>query len=640
MRIALVGQPNCGKSTIFNSVAGYKAITSNFPGKTVTYTVSKMTFQGTTSEIVDLPGTYSLTSFDLAELEARKYLLSEKIDVVINVIDASLLGRGLELTLQLLELNLPTVICLNMIDEAEGKGIIIDDSELSRILGVPVVRTVALKGHGLDQLFKTVLEMGSNPIFGKHLTFSKDVEQEIQELKEQLEGNNFSKKFNVPLRFLAIKLLENDQYFFEEVRKKNPEFIKIVRKGQQKLEECRARTSDVVISSERHHLSMDIYESVVTITKPRMELKSYLDNIFMHPVLGYISLIAILYLFFNFVFYLGNLLEEPLLDFFYQFLPLIEEKLGHNLLLFNIISGIIQGIAGGIAIVLPYLFPFLLGLAFLEDVGYLPRIAFLMDTFLHRIGLHGKAIIPLILGYGCTVPAVMATRILESERDRLIASILTTMIPCAARITIIFGLVAFYLGPKAALFVYILNIVVVATSGKILSQMMPEITPGMIMEIPSYHIPSPKVLLAKVWLRMKEFIVVAWPLLIVGSIALSLLKYWKLEYFINKLISPVTLLLGLPIAVGVTLIFGILRKELSMIMLVQALGVTDISLVMNAVQIMTFTIFVLFYVPCAATIAVLIREIGGKKTMFAVLFTFLIALILATATRLVYYVLV
>ncbi|HNR66314.1 MAG TPA: nucleoside recognition domain-containing protein, partial [Atribacterota bacterium] len=383
---------------------------------------------------------------------------------------------------------------------------------------------------------------------------------------------------------------------------------------------------------------MDIYETVVTITKPRMELKSYLDNIFMHPVLGYISLIAILYLFFNFVFYLGNLLEEPLLGFFYQFLPLIEEKLGHNLLLFNIVSGIIQGIAGGIAIVLPYLFPFLLGLAFLEDVGYLPRIAFLMDTFLHRIGLHGKAIIPLILGYGCTVPAVMATRILESERDRLIASILTTMIPCAARITIIFGLVAFYLGPKAALFVYILNIIVVAISGKILSQMMPEITPGMIMEIPSYHIPSPKVLLAKVWLRMKEFIVIAWPLLIIGSIALSLLKYWKLEYFINELISPVTLLLGLPIAVGVTLIFGILRKELSMIMLVQALGVTDISLVMNAAQIMTFTIFVLFYVPCAATIAVLIREIGGEKTVFTVLFTFLIALILATATRLVYYV--
>lgn len=637
MRFALVGQPNCGKSTIFNSVAGYKAITSNFPGKTVTYTASKMTFQGTTSEIVDLPGTYSLTSFDLAELEARKYLLREKVDVVINVIDAALLGRGLELTLQLLELNLPTVVCLNMVDEAEGKGIFINEEKLSHILGVPVVKTVALKGQGLDQLFKTTLEVGSNPVPWKHLTFSKDAEQAIQKLIEDLEDHDLGKEFKVPLRFLAIKLLEDDQYFMEEVRKINPKFIKTVKAGQQKLEECRARSSDVVISSERHHLSMEIYESVVTLTKPRIEIKSYLDNIFMHPVFGYVSLIAILYLFFNFVFHLGNLIEEPLLDFFYQFLPFIEEKLAGNALLFNIVSGIVQGIAGGIAIVLPYLFPFLLGLAFLEDVGYLPRIAFLMDTFLHRIGLHGKAIIPLILGYGCTVPAVMATRILESERDRLIASILTTMIPCAARITIIFGLVAFYLGPKAALFVYILNIIVVAISGKILSRMMPEITPGMIMEIPTYHIPSIRVLLAKVWLRMKEFIVIAWPLLIVGSIALSLLKYWQLETFINKLISPITLLLGLPVAVGVTLIFGVLRKELSMIMLVQALGVTNISQVMTANQIMTFTIFVLFYIPCAATIAVLLKEIGGKKTIFTIIFTFIIAIVLATATRLVYH---
>ncbi len=301
-----------------------------------------------------------------------------------------------------------------------------------------------------------------------------------------------------------------------------------------------------------------------------------------------------------------------------------------------IASGILEGLAGGIAIVLPFLVPFLFGLAFLEDVGYLPRIAFLMDAFLHKIGLHGKAIIPLILGYGCTVPAIMATRILESERDRFIASVLTTMIPCAARITIIFGLVAFYLGPKAAMFVYVLNIIVVAISGKILSNLLPEITPGMIMEIPDYHIPSMKVLLAKVWLRMKEFIVIAWPLLIVGSVALSLLKYWNLERFINQLISPITLLLGLPVAVGVTLIFGVLRKELSMIMLVQALGATDISTVMSATQIMTFTIFVLFYIPCVATIAVLIREIGTKRTVFTLLFTFIIAIVLSIAVRLVY----
>lgn len=636
MKITLVGQPNCGKSTIFNHVAGYKAITSNFPGKTVTYSISKMTFQGMTSEIVDLPGSYSMTSFDLAELEARKYLLREKIDVVINVIDASLLGRGLELTLQLLELNLPTVICLNMIDEAEIKGIIIDTDKLSHLLGLPVVTTIAHKGWGLNKLFETAFKVGQKSAKSEFLTFSKDVEQVIKDLSEYIKKTDYSEKFNVPYRFLATKLLENDQDFIDEIKNTDMEFIKAVQGYQHQLEQCRDRSSDEVISSERHHLSMQLYESVVKLSKPRKEIRNYLDSVLMHPVFGYISLAVIMYLFFNFVFYVGAIFEEPLLDFFYQFLPFAEETLGADSLLYHIVSGVVQGLAGGIAIVLPFLFPFLLGLAFLEDTGYLPRVAYLMDTFLHRIGLHGKAIIPLILGYGCTVPAVMATRILESERDRFITSVLTTMIPCAARITIIFGLVAFYLGPRAAIFVFLFNIVVVAIAGNILSNIMPEITPGMILEIPAYHVPSIKILLSKVWLRMKEFIVIAWPLLIVGSVVLSLLQHWHLEEFINQLISPITLLLGLPVTVGVTLIFGVLRKELSMVMLVQALGVTNISTAMSATQIMTFTIFVLFYVPCVATLAVLIKEIGSKRTLFTIVFTFLIALILATITRFVY----
>ncbi|MDD3655268.1 MAG: ferrous iron transport protein B [Atribacterota bacterium] len=636
MKIVLVGQPNCGKSTIFNNVAGYKAITSNFPGKTVTYTLSKMTFQGITSEIVDLPGTYSLTSFDLAELEARKYLLREENDVIINVIDASLLGRGLELTLQLLELNLPTVICLNMIDEAEAKGVIIDTDKLSRLLGVPVVTAIAYKGWGLNGLFETAYKMGQKPVKSEFQPFSKDVEQVIKDLSEHIKKVDYAKKFNVTNRFLATKLLENDQHFIDEIKASDKDFIKIVQDYQLKLEKCRDRSSDEIISSERHHLSMQLYESVVKLSKPKKEFRNYLDSVLMHPIFGYVSLTVILYLFFNFVFYVGALFEEPLLDFFYQFLPYAEQVLGADTLPYHIVNGVIQGLAGGIAIVLPFLFPFLLGLAFLEDTGYLPRVAYLMDSFLHRIGLHGKAIIPLILGYGCTVPAVMATRILESERDRFITSILTTMVPCAARITIIFGLVAFYLGPKAAIFVFVFNIVIVAIAGKILSNIMPEITPGMILEIPAYHVPSIKILLSKVWLRMKEFIVIAWPLLIVGSVVLSLLKHWHLEALINQLISPVTLLLGLPVAVGVTLIFGVLRKELSMVMLIQALGVTNISTVMSATQIMTFTIFVLFYVPCVATIAVLVKEIGSKRTLFTIIFTFLIALVLATITRLVY----
>ncbi len=636
MKIVLMGQPNSGKSTIFNHVAGYKAVTSNFPGKTVEYTSSKVNLFGETFEIVDLPGTYSLTSFDLAELEARKYLLRNSVDIVINVIDASLLSRSLELTLQLLELKLPMIICLNMIDEAERKGIKIDIGKLSKILGVPVMPTIAVKGNGVKELFSIAYKMGEKKKIGKTINFSKDVEDVVTQLSTQIKKKHVEQEFNVPERFLALKYLENDSYFMENYKKKSNDLFKEIVHFQNTLKETHGRQSDVVISSERHHLSMNIYESVVLLTKPHTSLIDYLDNILMHPFLGYISLGLIFYLFFNLVFSVGKMVEEPLLDYFYRIIPLIGRSIDSETLLFSIISGIIQGLAGGIAIVLPYLFPFLFGLAILEDLGYLPRIAFLLDAFLHKIGLHGKSIIPFILGYGCTVPAIMATRILESGRDRFIASVLATMIPCAARMTIIFALVAFYISPQAALAIYILNIIVIIISGKILSRLLPEVTPGMILEIPAYHIPSIKVALAKTWLRMKEFIFIAWPLLIVGSTILSLLQYYKADMLINNFFSPLTSLLGLPLVVGTTLIFGILRKELSMLMLIQAIGTTNVIAVMSATQIMTFTIFVIFYVPCVATIAVLWKEIGSKRTLFTIAFTSILAIILATITRFVY----
>ena len=263
MKIALMGQPNSGKSTVFNDVAGYKAITSNFPGKTVKYTLTKFNLLGQTIELVDLPGTYSLTSFDLAELEARKYLLKGNVDVVINVIDASLLSRSLELTLQLLELKLPMVICLNMIDEADRKGIKIDIKELSKIFGVPVISAIAVKGKGIKELFSTACEVGEKKKIGKTINFSKDVEDVITQLSIQIKEKQISKEFNVPERFLAIKYLENDHYFMENFKNKDKKIFKEINYFQNLLREVHGRPPDVVISSEWHHLSMNIYESVV-----------------------------------------------------------------------------------------------------------------------------------------------------------------------------------------------------------------------------------------------------------------------------------------------------------------------------------------------------------------------------------------
>lgn len=634
MRIALAGQPNCGKSTIFNNIAGYKAITSNFPGTTVKYTQTRTHVFGYTCDCVDLPGTYSLTAGDPAELEARRHLLSGDVDVIINVVDASLLIRSLELTLQLLELEVPMVLCLNMMDEAQRKGIQIDVQKLSNFLGIPAVPTIATTGKGIQELFVEVLKVYETKKKGKTLKFSKDIEAIIDDLDSALHSD-WPVNEKVPSRFLAVKLLEKDYFFVKEVSDRIA-LLKQIEIFQDRLEQIHGVPSDEVISSERHALAMNLFERASTVIHPpKKDIRIAIDRWVMHKFLGYLILAAVFYGFFNFIFGIGGYIEKPLIGLFEGWIAQLEAFCGKESLALFLSKGILQGIAGGIAIVLPYLVPFLIGLSILEDIGYLPRVAFLMDVFMHRIGLHGKSIIPFILGYGCSVPAVMATRILEFPQHRFIVSILATMIPCAARITIIFALVAFLIGPNAALAIFALNILVVAIAGKVLSVLFPspEASLGLILEIPAYQFPPIRNTLKKSCYRVREFIVIAWPILILGSVVLALMEYGGVEKTINWLLSPLTNLLGLPNTVGTTLIFGLMRKELSMIMLTQALGTTQVLTVMTKTQVMVFTVFVTFYIPCLATIAALWKEIGKKGALVAILFTLSVAIILALLLR-------
>lgn len=629
MIIAMAGQPNSGKSTLFNQIAGYKTVTSNFPGKTVKYTKTEVRFSGRILDIVDLPGTYSLTSFDLAEVEARKYLLKNEADAVVNVVDASLLSRSLELTIQISELDIPMVLCLNMMDEAERKGIHIDTEVLEDILGVSVVPAVAVKGKGIREVFHAAIETAESRKKPKKIEYSKDVEEVINRLEKELKDD--SGKLSIPSRLLSLKLLENDHHFLKYV--KAPRILGLVKKCQEELEERHGKPSDVVISSERHAQAMNIFEKAAHITEPEISVRDRLDDILMHKYYGYVSLVVILYVFFNIVFGIGRVLESYILSLFDTATPWLSLYLDD--LSLKLAEGLLEGFAGGVGIVLPYLVPFLIGLAILEDIGYLPRIAFLMDTFLHRIGLHGKAVIPIILGYGCAVPAVMATRILESDRDRFITGAISTLVPCAARTTIILGLVAFFISANAALGIYILNLIVVVVLGLILSRFMPEITPGLILEIPSYHIPSAKSVLLKTWLRTREFIYIAWPLLVGGSILLGYMNYVGLDSFVNTVLSPLTFVLGLPSVVGVTLIFGIFKKELSLVMLIQALGTSHVLKVLTETQILTFCVFVVFYIPCVATLSVLAKEFGLKRMGYIMLMTTGVALVLSLLVRVV-----
>ena len=632
IRIALAGQPNCGKSTIFNHLVGYKANTSNLPGTTVEYLKSTAMIGGRQAEIIDLPGTYSLTSLDLAEAETRNFLLTGEVDAVLNVIDASLLSRSLELTLQLLEMGIPLVVCLNMEDEARRKGITIDEKALEQELGVPVISTIAVRGVGVKEVTARAVKVAHEKPAVPSPTYSNDVERVIDHLTTAVKEVLTNRSGFSP-RLVAIKLLEGDPYFTKRIAAEGFTNHEETERLKKELTEIRGGSGEGVLSAERHNLAMKLFEAVATVGRPTLGLRDRIDALLMHHVLGPIFFAAIMYVFFVLVFKVGALVEGPMMGLFDSSVDALAAVMNEQSLGFALLKGMIQGVGGAIGIVLPYLVPFLAGLAVLEDIGYLPRAGYLMDGLMHKIGLHGKSVIPFILGYGCSVPAVMATRILDSPRDRFITAMLSVMVPCVARTTIIFGLVGYFLGPTMAFLLYIINILVIAIAGKVMTKIFPRVTPGLILEIPSYKIPSTRVVAAKVWLRVREFIVLAFPLLIAGSLLLSFFEYIHWDYYLNLGFLPITWALGLPMSLGVTLIFGIFRKELSLIMLFQALGTTQVASVLSAGQMMTFTLFVIFYIPCVATIAVLARELRWKKTSLVLASTTGIALVVALIAR-------
>uniref|UniRef100_A0A7C4EKK8 Ferrous iron transport protein B n=1 Tax=Thermodesulfovibrio aggregans TaxID=86166 RepID=A0A7C4EKK8_9BACT len=632
MKIAFIGQPNAGKSTIFNGLAGYKTVTANFPGQTVHYTVSKVTVGNETFEIVDLPGIYSLTAIDKAELESRKYILSGYADVVINVIDASTLSRSLELTLQLAELQVPMVICLNMIDEAHRKGLEINTEKLSQIFGVPVIETIANKGIGLDKIFTSAREAFNKKLIPQVQSFHKDIEEKIEEIEKIIPSDFINR---IPRRYIAVKLLEGDSELTERIKNYSEIYSKI-KEIREEIKITHGRHADTVISSERHALTMNLFEEVTKVGEPIKSFRDKIDNLLTNRYFGYPLLFIILFGIFFMVFEIGKIIENPLIDIFDSFIRKLPNIIEENSLPFCLLKGLLEGFSGGLGIAIPYLIPFFIGLTILEDIGYLPRMAFLIDTVMHRIGLHGKSVLPFIISYGCNVPGIMTTRILESPRDRFITATLSVFIPCAARTTIIFGIVGAYIGGLAAANLYIFNIIFIMFLGILMKKFIPEITPGLIMEIPPLRIPTLKNVFIKTWLRLKDFILVAWPLLVVSSIILSFLEYLKLDSYLNTLMSPlVNWFLGLPEQVGITLIFGILRKELSMIMLFQAMHTTQLNTVMTNIQLIVFTIFTIFYMPCVGTIGVLIKEFGTRKTVLITFLTIIIALLLAGLSRVI-----
>lgn len=632
MRFALIGQPNCGKSTLFNQVAGYRAETGNFAGTTVTYTETKVRVLGDVVELVDLPGTYTLLGTNPAERVVLDYLIEKRVDAIINVIDATHLVQGLTLTLELMELGRPMVLVINMMDEAKRQGIKLDGEKLAVKLGIPVLPMVASRGQGVREAFNRTWQIAHKKTKPSPQIYGEDIERSILELRDELKHGEFP----VGRRAIVVKLLEGDPKLTEQVSEKVPGIQSAIQNQLDILCHQSSRQAVWLVATERQRIARDLTTEIMTQKKSRLTLRDKLDDYLLHPLWGYVFLFIILGLFFYAVYGIGSLLEGPLLDIFNRMDDLIISNLKAEGLLQQIISGTIQGFSGGLAIVLPYLIPFLVGLGFMEDIGYLTRIAFLMDALMHRMGLHGKAIVPFILGYGCSVPAIMSTRIMEDKRDRFLSAALSTMVPCAARLAVIFGLVAFYLGPWHALGIYLYNLFVIAATGRIITRYLPEDSPGLILEMPVYRLPTIKTVTAKAWFRIREFIFEAWPILIAGSIILAVMNYFSITQYINGLLQPFNQLLGLPVEVGTPLIFGIFRKELSLIMLAQAFGTSDYAAVMNAEQMIVFTVFVVFYIPCLATMLSIRSELGRKAMWQITALTILVATIAALVVRLVF----
>jgi ferrous iron transport protein B len=573
-------------------------------------------------DVVDLPGTYTLAGTNPAEREVIKYLTSNSTDVVVNVIDASHLSHGLSMTVELLELDVPMVIALNMMDEADRMGIRIDVEALEARFGVPVVPMIASKGRGIQPLFVKAFQVGQKNQKPIQPRYSTDLESALVILVEDLKHV----ESHLNPRALALKLLEGDQELSEKAVAQKPELAADLDSIKESLFHQRGQTSEWIINGERVALADQIATRVIKQGKRKISFRDKLDDILLHPIIGYVGLVLILYLFFQIVYSLGGLIEAPLMHVFEGLEVWLISILGGSEGFFSqVIIGLVQGIAGGVAIVLPYLVPFLIGLGILEDVGYLPRVAFLMDALMHKLGLHGKSIVPFILGFGCNVPAIMATRILEDKRERFISAALSTLVPCAARLAVVFGLVAFYLGPVLALGIYLFNLFVIALTAKILSILVPDTSPGLILEMPIYRVPTARTVFNKAWWRIREFIVEAWPLLIVGSVILAILNFINAAYYLNILVRPISWILGLPQTVGVPLIFGVLRKELSLVMLGQALGSMSFGDVLTPVQMITYAVFVVFYVPCLATMIVIQKEMGQRVMWYIVGMTTFIA---------------
>ena len=701
INVALVGNPNCGKTSLFNMASGAHEHVGNYSGVTVDAKAGFFSFQGYHFRIIDLPGTYSLSAYSPEEIYVRKHIIEETPDLIINVVDASNLERNLYLTTQLIDMNVKMVMALNMYDELEDSGNRLDHEKLSELIGVPIVPTVGRTGQGIDKLFHVIIESyeGSdfvnkdirkqvrNEVMDDMEAWHKDVEPEesyasdhgifrhihvnhgpvleksIEAVKKEIVHNE-AIRHKYSTRFLSIKLLENDRDIERFVTAlPNGADILAIRDREAKVimkamnEDCEQAITD----AKYGFISGALKETFTVSQLEREQTTRVIDSIVTHRIWGYPIFFLFLYIMFEGTFVLG---EYPMMGIEWlveQIGNLVSHYMPEGPLKDLVIDGIIGGV-GGVIVFLPNILILYFFISFLEDSGYMARAAFIMDKIMHRMGLHGKSFIPLIMGFGCNVPAIMASRMIEDRKCRLITMLVNPLMSCSARLPIYLVLIgAFFPGTASLvlLSIYAIGILLAVLMARLFSRFLVkgDDTP-FVMELPPYRVPTVKTIFRHTWEKGAQYLKKMGGIIMIASILIWFLGYYPRGSYetmaeqqehsyigqIGKTIEPVIEPLGFDWKLGVGLLSGIGAKEL----VVSTLGVLytneeDIESVNLSDRIpvtptvaLGYMLFVLIYFPCVATLAAIRQESGSWKwALFAAFYTTALAWVVAYAVNVV-----